>query len=338
MTIVRGATLSESVEAKARIERAEADAEPLRFAADIADRVPHQVREKLLGFRDLKADRHAVHRRVSDSVSEMRLHLQTWEGRLQNLRANMPPEHREDDSHPSFIEANTEIKNSTAALSRLTERSAELSTSWQSAARLVTSIERYLLDAEQGGIRLHDGDPSPLKAGERAIDALERAARRTRTLLADRKEVLAAPFPVAVAKKLAREQIAKRVEAAKPDVTYLVERCDPIEFPHNRMRVSEYGGSAASVLINDHIGLLAWLFPKQFQDAIDKEIDAAGDDKAALSLEQRIAKLAEIDGDMLASERDEAHFSELAGLLPRSDIDPRAVLNLASDMPSPKRD
>ncbi|MGY3575502.1 hypothetical protein [Bradyrhizobium sp. USDA 4504] len=338
MSIIRGATLSEGVEAKAKADRSEAGAEPLRFAPDIADRVPHQIRDKLLSLRDIKGDRHAALRRVSDSVSEMRLHLQTWEGRLQNLRANMPPEHRNDDSHPAFIEANTEIKNATAALARSTERNSELSTSWQSAARLVTNLERYLLDAEDGGIRLHDGDASALKSGETAIDALERAARRTRTLKADRQAVLASPFPVALAKKLIREQLEQRIEAARPDVSPLIDRLEPIEFPQKRVGVSQHGGSAAAVYLTDPVGLLAWLFPKEFIAAIDRELAGVGDDANALTVEQRIAKLAEIDADTLASERDEAAFSELAGLLPRADLDPRAALGLASDMPAPKKD
>jgi hypothetical protein len=146
-------------------------------------------------------------------------------------------------------------------------------------------------------------------------DGIDRAAHRTRTLEADRKDVLAAPFPTSVAKKLAHDHLAERIEAARPDVSPLVDRLDPIEWPLKRTPVTQYGGSAAAVYIPDAIGILAWLFPKQFRDAIDNEIDAAGDDPAALSLEQRVAKLKQIDGDILASEREEAALSELARLL-----------------------
>jgi hypothetical protein len=135
---------------------------------------------------------------------------------------------------------------------------------------------------------------------------------------------------------MAREQIEKRIAAVRPDVSGLVDRCDEIEFPHSRTPLQSYG-TAGAVNIVDPVGLVAWLFPKDFHAAIDKAIDEAGDDKSALSPEQRAEKVAQIDGDILASEREEARFAELAGLLPRADIDPRAALNLADNMPAPAR-
>ncbi|WP_145831425.1 hypothetical protein [Bradyrhizobium huanghuaihaiense] len=294
------------------------------------------MRDKLISLRDTKNDRHAMLRSVSDRRLDVHQRLQNWEGRLRQLQADSRDHISE--KHPAVIEVEAEIKNASAELARLTERNAELTTSWQAAARLLTSLEKYLIDVEDGGIRLHEGDASPLKAGETAIDALERAARRTRTLKADRQEVLASAFPVAVAKKLFREHLHERIEAARPDVSPLIDRLEPIEFPQKRVGVSAHGGSASAVYMIDPVGLLGWLFPKEFTAAIDRELAAAGDDEHALTVEQRIAKLAEVDADTLASERDEASYSELAGLLPRADLDPRAALSLHADMPAPKRD
>jgi hypothetical protein len=149
--------------------------------------------------------------------------------------------------------------------------------------------------------------------------------------------VLAAPFPTAIVKKIAREQVSQMIEAGKPDVSGLLDRCDPIVFPTKRLGVAEYGGSAAAVHAVDAASLMAWLHQKDLLKAIDGLIDEAGDDAAALSPEQRIEKLTLIDADILASERDECAFAELAGLLPRADIDARAALGLHSDMPAPRR-
>ncbi len=307
---------------------------------DILDwpHVPASVRDKLQSYRDLKADRHAALVRSSDERSATREELQKAESRLHQLRTESDNRVTVGADHPELAALKTRIERFEATLARVNARTQELSESYQAAARLSTNMERYIREHGAEEVSLLNGDLPQLKNGERALDGVERAARRTRTLQADRNEILASPFPSSMAKQLARQQLANLIEAAAPDVEPLVYRGEPIEFPLRRVPVSQYGGSAAVVNLNDHIGLLAWLFQKQFEAAIDKAIDAASDDKAALTIEQRIAKLAEIDGDILASERDEARFAELAGQLPRSTIDPRAALGLSAAMPAPKRD
>lgn len=309
------------------------------LSSDIAEwpMIPAPVRDKLLSLRDVGSDRHAALVRVRDDSNDARKQLDSAEISLAQLKREQVD--KQWPSHPRIVQAQDEISRFGATVTRLTARYDELQLAWQAAGRLVNNVERYLKETLRGdvSIRIHSGDMPSLKDGETALDGLERVGRRTRSLQQDKKEVLGSPFPTSMAKKLAREQIAKRVEASRPNVSDLVDCAGAIEFPYTRAALQQHGGSAGVTNVIDPIGLLAWLFPKEFHAAIDREIDAAGDDKHALSPEQRITKLTEIASDILAMEREEVHFAELAGLLPRFDIDPRAVLGLASDMPAPKR-
>ncbi|MEY9578682.1 hypothetical protein ABIE88_006258 [Bradyrhizobium diazoefficiens] len=298
--------------------------------------IPAPVRDKLLSLRDVKSDRHAALTRVSDDRRDALTQLNSAEARLAKLNSEQVD--KRSPGHPDIARSQDEIKRFGATATRLTARYDELQLAWQTADRLVRSSERYLLEILRGDVSIcvHSGDLPSLKNGETALVGLDRVAQRVRSLQQDRKKVLGSPFPTSMAKELAREQIAKRVEASRPDVSDLVDCAGAIEFPFTRAALQQYGGSAGVTNVIDPIGLLAWLFPKEFHAAIDREIDAAGDDEHALSPDERIAKLAEIASDILAAEREEVHFAELAGLSPRFDIDPRAVLGLASDMPAPK--
>jgi hypothetical protein len=298
-------------------------------------RLPSLVRDRLQSLRDISQDRRAAILRLSESRQETAALKMDAESRLAQL--NQKHQGLPDD-HPSLRSATEEIARHTATLARLAARNEELTPGWENAARLVERLETYILDNAD---RLDSckGNPPQLQTGETAIDGIERAARRTRTLKADRQEVLASPFPSSVAKKIARAQIAERIEAARPDVVGLVEQLEPIRWPKSREAIEQrlgFSSDTVGMTAIDPVGLMGWLFQKQLLAAIDAEIDAVADDGAALSVEERIKRLAEIDGDILDSERQEAEFATLAGVLPRADIDPRAILALSDSMPGRK--
>lgn len=337
---VREATRSEAVEAAVNRDVRP----PIATNASSDDlvnwpTVPAGVRDIVLTLRDVQHDRHAPLMGISDDMRHQRENLLAAESRLREIakdariRSGLSDI---DESHPEVVNTKQRIADATRKLNRLTARHDDLQGAWQQAAALSRNIENYIRNNHADGITLFEGALSQLRNGETALDGWERASRRTRTLQADRREILAAPFPTALAKKMVREQFEKRIAAVRPDVSGLVDRLDEIEFPQVRTSLQTYG-TAGAVNVVDPIGLLAWLLPKDFYAAIDKAIDEAGDDKAALSPEQRAEKIEQIDGDILASEREEAQFAELAGLLPRADIDPRAVLNLSAAMPVPTR-
>jgi hypothetical protein len=78
---------------------------------------------------------------------------------------------------------------------------------------------------------------------------------------------------------------------------------------------------------------LAWLFRDALLERIDAAIDAESDDDNAMTHEQRKIRTAEIQNDILATERDEAALvrSAMAQNLPvefRADCSPIAVLGV----------
>ena len=83
----------------------------------------------------------------------------------------------------------------------------------------------------------------------------------------------------------------------------------------------------------DGLAVFAWLFKPQLIEALEKEIDAASDDTAALSETDRAKRLVEVERDRLAVERDEELFIRCANdagvtVHRRRDANPLAVLNL----------
>ena len=127
----------------------------------------------------------------------------------------------------------------------------------------------------------------------------------------------------------------------------LVELDGPVEFQTQRL-TSEVHAERRSLAFSetaDAVALIAWLHRDVLISALDAEIDIEADDTGALSHEAREKAEAEVMGDLLAVEREEAAFVFAAwgnGLAceHRSDCSPLALLGLrlvttqrASEMP-----
>jgi hypothetical protein len=81
------------------------------------------------------------------------------------------------------------------------------------------------------------------------------------------------------------------------------------------------------------LAVFCWLHRDQLVAALDREIDAEADDKAALSHEARERQAAEVQGDPLDIERQEATLMFLGWadglpIQPRPELAPVAVLNV----------
>lgn len=302
---------------------------------DWPETVPSTVRDRVQAIRDVAFAHAAARRSVGDEK-------RTARGELDQDRVKLAEYEASKDPSKAFAadQLRKRIERGTKLVASLAGREEAFSQAWSLANRLAGHIELYVRSNSSQPIFLHDGIVPKLNATETAAEGLERAARRTRTLRADRTEVLAAPFPSAVAKEIAFKDLMKRAAAAKPNVSGTIDRCRDVTFPKVRAPIEHqlHGGDATVALEVygiDPVGLLAWLFPTEMRAAMDREIDAISEDEIALSAEQRVERLAIIDSDILASEREEATFAELAGVLPRPDIDPRAVLGLSEKMPKP---
>ncbi|RXG92282.1 hypothetical protein [Bradyrhizobium vignae] len=292
--------------------------------------IPYAVAERLQSIADTAANQSAALRSVSAEMRELHAAVQKDEADLQRLERSGGA----DDQQISQLAA--KIERSRADLAKLLDRIEKLSAFWNSTKRLVDTCQSYAR-TNAGRIMLHDGDDPQLRPGEKALAGLDRASRRARSLKMDRREIELAPYPRAEAKRKAREYLAARAQAARPDVSATLEHLQEPRFP---TRVLEKLGSGSLDFVTvDVIGVMAWALPEAMQAAIDREIDlmCEGEDEIALSEQERTEKLAVIDADTLAAEREVVMFSELAGLMPPADTDPRAVLRLSDAMPAPER-
>lgn len=285
--------------------------------------VPHTIRERIETFADIGRERSAA---VIETSARRRAAMSD----LEKDRAALRELERSQRNGDQIAQFKARIERAEKDLAKLAAVLDRLTPSSQAARALTDRLIAYV--RAQPSFSLHRGGVPQLQAGETARDGLERAARTKQKLLAELQDIEARPIPSAVAKRIAREQLAARIEAVRPDAGPLLNGLGEVKFPV--MRLQQFGG-ATDVYGTDPVALLGWLLPNEMASAIDHEIDAIADDDNALTAEQRREKLAQTDASILASEREQAAYAELAGQLPPADTDPRAVLGLDGSMPAP---
>ena len=129
-----------------------------------------------------------------------------------------------------------------------------------------------------------------------------------RELRADLHRIASAPFPSSDCKQRMREQIEALTMQGAPSVSSLIELDGKIEFQTQSLTSTVYNaqpGAVAFAEVSDAVALVAWLHKDALIAALDREIASEADDKAALSHEARQKAEAEVQGDLLAIERDE---------------------------------
>jgi hypothetical protein len=90
------------------------------------------------------------------------------------------------------------------------------------------------------------------------------------------------------------------------------------------------------------LALTAWPDPDKLFAHLAAEVDACADDQHALSAEARAARLGQLTADLFVTEQEEARLVEAAeqagvSVLPRPDLDPRALLALSATLPAARR-
>jgi hypothetical protein len=160
-----------------------------------------------------------------------------------------------------------------------------------------------------------EGPEPTLNKGENGIlDAIERHRRRVRELRADLHRIESAPFPSSHAKQRMRAQIEALAMQGAPSVASLIELDGKIEFQTQRL-TSEVHAERRSLAFTeaaDAVALTCWLHKSAMISALDALLDAEKDDAAALTHEAREKAEAEVQGDLLAVERDECALVWLA--------------------------
>ncbi len=170
------------------------------------------------------------------------------------------------------------------------------------------------------------------------LAAIEKRRQRIRSLIADVKQIDAAPYPSALAKQRAREEIEQLAERGTPCFDALVEQYQgKIRWPEIQL---DFNVGLATPRALDSNGLLACLLRDQLIALSERKIDEIKDDDNALTDAQRGEKFKDLLGELLSMERDEEALIHAAtfDVDRRADADPRAVLGLSSELPGPKRD
>jgi hypothetical protein len=155
------------------------------------------------------------------------------------------------------------------------------------------------------GMRAEFGES--LRLAPRIFPFLGDAGRRPK-LRADAHRIRSAPYPSAHAKAQMRQQIEQIAERGAPSVSRLVELDGPLDFQTQRLTSEIHGerrqlGFAETA---DAVALICWLHRDAMIAKLDAEISTEADDGAALSHEARQKAEAEVMGDLLDIERQEA--------------------------------
>jgi hypothetical protein len=239
---------------------------------------------------------------------------------------------------PRVIAAQRLLDKATADHERLKQLQEVRASAWRAASQAKAACEAWLRDGRPHSTALEDyeGEPPKLLKNETVLDAIERLRRRGRELRADAHRIASAPYPSTFCKQLMRAEIDELAMRGEPSMALLVEHGRrEVAWPMQRLTSQVYAEQRALAFaeVPDVLALICWLHKDALIAALDREIDAESDDKAALSHEARQKAEAEVMGDLLAVERDESAlvWQAQAQGLPcehRADCSPLAILQL----------
>lgn len=331
----------------------DAPALAIQLAGDPADastwpQMPARAARKLRELRSERDAARAVARAIKaeeDAVRAKRLDIVQ---RLERLAPSAPfavkPHPPIEDGHPALKAARAALADCDSEIERVGMLVAERSKTMQQHARLISALEDYCSRhlRSRKTVEVHDGAAPELKSGEDAAAAVERCRRRVRELSADAHRIKSAPWHASHAKQRMREEVARLAARGEPSVLALIESSDGGVAWRERVFHDVLIGGRLLTNVGDPgaLALMFWLHHDAIVQRLEALIDEQADDQNALTLEQRSEQLAEIARDLLATEREEAYWTDAAiaagaAVLHRADLDPRAALMLSSSLPQP---
>ena len=304
---------------------------------DLIELLPPAAADKLRALRQRASDAHTLIPPFEDvrQASMARVDAANALKRLtdhpQDFGSGLKP------SDPRVIAAQRTLDKATADFERIQQRSETKTAAWHAASGGLANAEAWLPDGRPHGVTLqdHETEPPKLAKGENGLlDAIEARRRRCRELCADQHRIRCAPYPSSHCKARAKEQIEALAMQGAPTVSALIEHDGDLIWPQACLRSEVRGGehpALAFAEVPDTIALFAWLHRDLLIKRLDAEIDTESDDASALTHEARQQAEAEVMGDLLDIERQEAALTWQAQAqgLPcehRSDINPLALL------------
>jgi hypothetical protein len=241
------------------------------------------------------------------------------------------------DDHPSVKAARLQLDRLSDDAKRLDDLYETRAAAWRAASGALTSVEMWLRETRGTVLADYDGPEPKLAKGESLMDGIARLQRRGRELTADAHRIRSAPLPSSHAKAKARAAVEALAQRGAPSMARLVEHDAEIEWPTQQVRVSVLNaqpGATGTAEVPDVLALLTWLHKDMMIKKLDAEVMAEADDSCALNPSEREKREAEVLGDLLAVERDEASLVWRAMMderLPvehRSDCAPAAILGV----------
>ncbi|OHV26226.1 hypothetical protein BBJ66_05780 [Rhizobium sp. RSm-3] len=299
------------------------------------DRLPPSAQEALEALRERVSDVYDL----VEAASRKRERARADRDEAERIFKNIAVTHRLQEGHSKYDELKGRFDKAHKNFIDVQDRGSGLSERWQSQKRLLTRVETYVKLLRSSANQA----PSPsmkVPAADRLLLDIDKQRNEIATLFADRHETLSKATPSAEIKARARAEIEEMARRGRPDVTRMVNHGpgEGVAWPDyeaigrgSGMGVPLPGDVGFTRFIQAaHLPLIAWLFKDRLLDAINAEIDANSEDDQALSVEQRVKKLAEIDARILAAERiDVALVRHTGGAVDyREETDPRALLGI----------
>jgi hypothetical protein len=239
--------------------------------------------------------------------------------------------------HPSAIEQQRLLDKLTDNLKRLNELDETRSVAWRAASHVLTAVESWLKDGGvPPGVMLADidGKPPQLLKNETVIDAIERLRRRGRELKADLNRIRSAPYPSAHVREKIKQEVETLATRGAPVVSDVIEHDRSVVWPMQRLQGAIINAQVPSFSVTnapDALGLFAFVHKDALLASLDALVSEEADDDAAMTHEARQQQEAEVQGDLLAVERDEAALvwramDERLPVEHRNDCAPQAIL------------
>ena len=252
----------------------------------------------------------------------------------QNGGANLPPE------APQVVSAQRALDRASDEFRRLKDRSEARAAAWQTSSQALANVENYLRAGIPGNCTLNAVEvalPKPARGEAGVLDQIENRRRQVRTLKATKHTIESAPHSSAWAKQKVRAEIEALASRGAIDPSNVVEHGGELVWPMTPLSSEVHGAQERGIAfaqVLDTAAVFAWLHRDALLAAIDKEVMACADDKAALPDDEREVRLAQVEADMLATERDEAELvmaAQAQGLScdHRPDCNPLAILSCA---------
>ncbi|PDS79158.1 hypothetical protein [Rhizobium sp. L43] len=185
-------------------------------------------------------------------------------------------------------------------------------------------------------------------AVDRLPAEIEKFRNEGATLRADRHEILSAAFPSSEIFPRMKAEVEELARLGRPNVLQLIDHGPTAGIIWPNYETITRGAGIGVRLPGDigftravdapHLPLIAWMFKDQLLKALEAELTEFSEDAHALSTEERVAKLKDIDARILANQRIEAALVDASGgaIEHRADIDPRAFLGVEG--PDPHED